>query len=181
MGSKKEFTTFELIFHGKEPELNDFSNEFSNLQWVSKNIRRLGPDEAVYAGGAPAELIILVVSLTANIFTIANILAKRLARKQDSIIHIGNKEIQLKGVWKPKEIANILNVISRKTSREEALKQISEIKSNIYIFNHGLTSVIMQEVIIGNEVHSILGVQARGFRQGNRKIQASNGRERKRV
>lgn len=129
MSSQEEFATFELIFHGREPELDDFSKEFNHLQWVSKHIRRLGPKGAMYWGGAPAELLILVVSLAANILTIVDILTKRVARGHDSIIRVGKKEIQLKGVWRSKEIADILNIISRKTSKEEALKQIAEIKS----------------------------------------------------
>lgn len=129
MGSREQFIVFELMFHGREPELDSFSNEFNRLQWVSKHIRRLGPPEVQYFGGAPAELVILVVSLTANIVTIADIIAKRIARKRDSIIRVGKKEIQLKGAWRPKEIADVLSVISRKTSKEEALKQIAEIKS----------------------------------------------------
>lgn len=82
-----------------------------------------------YSGGAPAELIILIISLLANVFTIADILAKRLSQGHDSIIRVGNKEIQLKGVWESGEIANILNSISKKIGKEEASKQIAEIKS----------------------------------------------------
>jgi len=127
--SKEDFTVFELVFHGREPELASFSKEFPDLQWASKHVRRLGPEGMAYFGGAPAELIILVISLLANIFTIADILAKRLSQGYDSTIRVANKEIQLKGVWKPEEIVNVLNSISKKISKEEAMTQIAEIKS----------------------------------------------------
>jgi len=130
MDSQEEFIVFELVFHGREPELDTFSKEFNSLQWASKNIRRLGPPEVQYYGGPPAELVILAISLTANILTIADILAKRLARGHDSTIRVGKKEIQLKGAWRPKEIADILSTISKKTSKKEALKQIAKIKSD---------------------------------------------------
>lgn len=129
MGSQEKFIALELIFHGREPELDDFSKEFNNLHWVSKHIRRLGPENIAYSGGSPAELIILAVSVTANILTIADILAKRLANGHESTVRIGKREIDLRGKWKPEEIAEILNTISSKASKIQALKQIAEIKS----------------------------------------------------
>jgi len=130
MGSQEEeFIVFELVFHGREPQLDTFSNEFDRVQWVSKHIRTLGPPEVAYHGGPPAELVVLVVSLSANILTIADILAKRLARRNDNIIRVGKKEIQLKGVWRPEEIADVLTLISKKTSKKGALEHIAEIKS----------------------------------------------------
>jgi len=129
MSSQEQFTTFELVFHGRVPELNGFSKEFNNLHWASKHVRRLGPEGRAYFGGAPAELIILIVSFVANIITIADILAKRLARGHDSVIRIGKKEIKLEGKWTAKEIADIINVISKKTRKEEALRQVAKIKS----------------------------------------------------
>lgn len=129
MHSKREWHAFELIFHGREPELNAFSSKFFQLRWASKHIRRLAPPEIQFQGGAPAELIILLISLTANFVTIADILVKRLNQGKDSIIRVGNKKIQLEGSWKAEEIADIIHIISKKSSKEEVLKQIEKIKS----------------------------------------------------
>jgi len=129
LSSKDRFVTFELEFHGRQPELDGFSKEFDDLQWVSKHLNILGPKGAAYLGGAPAELILFVLSITANILAISKILAERVASGGDSIIRVGDKEIILKGKWKPQEIANVITLISKQTSKEEALRNIAKVKS----------------------------------------------------
>lgn len=129
MSPKDQFVTFELEFHGRQPELNEFSKQFDDMQWVSKQINILGPKGVAYLGGAPAELVIFVLSITANILAISKILAERVARGGDSIIRARDKEIIFKGKWKPQEIANVITIISKKTTKEEALRNIARVKS----------------------------------------------------
>jgi len=129
LSSKDQFVTFELEFHGRQPELDGFSKEFDDLQWVSKHMNILGPKGAAYMGGAPAELVLFVLSATANILTISKILAERTAHKDESIIRVEDKEIILKGKWKPQEIARVITLISKQTSKQEALRNIAKVKS----------------------------------------------------
>jgi hypothetical protein len=121
--------TFEIEIAGKEPEINSFSKKFDSLEWVSKHIKRLGPEGTAYMGGAPAELIIFVFSLTANILAIAKILAERIASKGDSVIRVEGKEIRLKGKWTTEEIYDLLSKFAQKRSKEEAMEHIAKIKS----------------------------------------------------
>jgi len=79
--------------------------------------------------GAPAELVVFVLSIAANILAISKILSERVSRGHDSVIRVGEKEVLLKGKWNPEEIANVISVISKQTSKEEALKYIAKIKS----------------------------------------------------
>jgi hypothetical protein len=118
-----------LTFFGKEPELNTFSNEFSELRGITKTIRHLGPQEIAYFGGAPAELIIFLISLAANAVTITDILTKWLNKGKGSVIRFDHKEIQLKGAWTSEEIATVLHTISKQIS-EEALKLLKEMKTS---------------------------------------------------
>jgi hypothetical protein len=82
-----------------------------------------------YYGGSPAELVVLVISLGANLLTIADIVAKRLHRGHSSSVRFDEKEIKLEGKWKPSEIARIVTTIVSPTSRAKALNQIEKIKS----------------------------------------------------
>lgn len=127
--SCQDFTVFELVFRGREPELHTFSREFDDLQWSSKYIRRLGPKNVAYYGGSPAELIVLIVSVTANILTVADILTKRLRNGHESTIRVGKREIQFKGSWKAEEIATVIGTLSPKIQEKEVRRKIVGIKS----------------------------------------------------
>jgi hypothetical protein len=131
LSSDKQFVTFEIEHGGREPELNNFSKKFDNLQWASKHMRIRGPKGIVYSGGAPADLIIFILSLAANIFTISKILAERIADGGDSVIRAEGKEIRLKGKWTAEEISNLLNSTVTKKGKEEAIKQINKEKTAI--------------------------------------------------
>jgi hypothetical protein len=123
------YITFEIEIGGREPELNSFSKNFDSLEWNSKHIKPLGPKGMAYMGGAPAELIIFIFSLAANILSIAKILAERIASEGDTIIRIEGKEIRLKGKWTAEEISDLLSKFAQKRSKEEAMKHIAKIKS----------------------------------------------------
>lgn len=129
MSSKEQFVTFEIELAGNEPELDAFSKKFDNLEWTSKHIKRIGPKGVAYLGGAPADLIIFVFSLAANILAIAKILAERIANGGDSVIRVEGKEIRLKGKWTAEEICDLLSKIVAKRGKEEAMKYITKIKS----------------------------------------------------
>jgi len=130
MRSQDNFIALDLVFHGRRPDLDTFSRDFDEVRWASRYLRPLGPPHKYYYGGSPAELVVLVVSLAANIVTIADILAKRLAQRQDSVIRIGKKEIRLQGPWKPKEIVRVVTATNTPTSKQEALKRMRQIKSD---------------------------------------------------
>jgi len=129
LSSDEKYLVFEIESHGREPELNHFSKELNEFKWVSKSVHRLGPDGVAYYGGAPAELIALVLSLTANLLAIAKILAERVSNGKDSLIRIDGKEVRLKGKWKAEEIADIINVVAKRVDKKEAFEKIAQIKS----------------------------------------------------
>ncbi len=128
MRSEKSIV-LELTFGGRIPELEAFSKKFNEMPLAYKHVRRLGPPEMQYYGGAPAELVVLVVSLVANLDTIADILARRLRQGHNSAIRLGKREIRLDGKWKTSEIARVVAAIAPHTSQRKALKQLARIKS----------------------------------------------------
>jgi len=130
MRSRDRFVAFDLVFLGREPDLGTFSRKFDEVKWTSTHLRRLGPEHAAYFGGAPAELVVLVVSLAANVATIADILAKRLGKRGDSALRIGKKEITFQGPWKTKEISRVMAATITPTSKQEALKRMRQAKSH---------------------------------------------------
>jgi hypothetical protein len=128
MRSEKSIV-LELTFGGRSPELEAFWKEFNEMPLASKHLRRLGPPEIQYYGGAPAELVVLVVSLAANLVTIADILARRLKKGHYIAVRLGHREIRLDGKWKTSEIARVVACIAPPTNQRKALKQLARIKS----------------------------------------------------
>ncbi len=128
MSSEKSIA-LEMTFGGRSPELEAFSKEFNEFPLAYMHLRRLDSAQYSYYGGPPAELVVLIVSLVANLVTITDILARRLNRGHYSAIRFGKKEIRLAGKWKAREIARVVAAIAPPTSQKKALKQLSGIKS----------------------------------------------------
>jgi hypothetical protein len=129
MSSDDRFVALDPVFNGREPDLKTFSRRFDDVRLAHRHLRRLGPSNIAYSGGSPAELVVLVVSLAANMVAIADILAKRLAEGHDSIIRVGKKEIRLQGRWKPKDIVRVVTAISTPIGKQDASKQMKQIMS----------------------------------------------------
>lgn len=106
-------------------DLERVENTYIRVKHPSKSV---GVHFAVDVGVLPLQTFILIISLTANLFTIADILHEHLGKsveKGKSVnFRFDEKEISIKGKWKKQEIRSILKGFSEILKSEERIKEI---------------------------------------------------------